>query len=204
MIGPTGVPSRAVPIQHVVKAHLEAQSQNEASADSATDGIEVTVQFQADGDSFPFGTTIAVVAIDRDTGVPTIERFVSVDDVGNVVNPTLVEGQLVGGAVQGLGETLWEEVVYDDSGQLLSGSLLEYAAPRADWIPRFELERTTTPSPNNPLGVKGVGEAGTVHAPPAVANAIMDALRVYGVEALDLPLTPQKIWRVLHGNRTSA
>lgn len=202
VVGPTGVPSRAAPIADVVRSHLEAQAQNEASADAAIEGIEAIVQFQADGDSFPFGTTIAVVAIDRDTGVPTIERFVSVDDVGNVVNPVLVEGQLVGGAVQGIGETLWEEVAYDESGQLLSGTLMEYAAPRAEWLPQFELDRTVTPSPNNPLGVKGVGEAGTVHAPPAVANAIMDALRSFGVEPLDLPITPQKIWRVIHHGGT--
>jgi carbon-monoxide dehydrogenase large subunit len=139
-----------------------------------------------------------VVAIDRDTGVPTIERFVSVDDVGNVVNPVLVEGQLIGGAVQGIGETLWEEVAFDASGQPLSGTLMEYAAPRAEWLPHFELARTVTPSPNNPLGVKGVGEAGTVHAAPAIANAVMDALRPFGVEPLDLPITPQKIWRIIH------
>jgi carbon-monoxide dehydrogenase large subunit len=197
-IGPAGVPSRAVSIQDVVSAYLAAQAQDETSSDAAAEGVEATVQFKADGESYPFGTTIIVVSIDLDTGVPTIERFVSVDDVGNVVNPSLVEGQLIGGAVQGLGEALWEEVAYDESGQLLSGSLMEYAAPRAGWVPQFELERTVTPSPNNPLGVKGVGEAGTVHAPPAVANAIMDALRPFGVPPLDLPITPQKIWRVIH------
>ena len=156
-------------IQELVKAYVEAQSNDEASSTAAVEGLEATVQFQADGESFPFGTTIVVVAIDRDTGVPTIERFVSVDDVGNVVNPVLVEGQLIGGAVQGIGETLWEEVAFDGSGQPLSGTLMEYAAPRAEWLPHFELDRTVTPSPNNPLGVKGVGEAGTVHAAPTIA-----------------------------------
>jgi carbon-monoxide dehydrogenase large subunit len=197
-IGPSGVPSRAASIQEIVRAAVAAQAQDEASAAAAVEGIEATVQFQADGDSFPFGTTIAVVAVDRDTGVPTIERFVSVDDVGNVINPVLVEGQLVGGAVQGMGEVLWEEVAYDASGQLLTGTLMEYAVPRAEWIPAFELERTVTPSPNNPLGVKGVGEAGTVHATPAVANAVMDALRPFGVEPLDLPITSEKIWTIIH------
>jgi aerobic carbon-monoxide dehydrogenase large subunit len=197
-IGPAGVPSRAVEIRDLVKSYVESQSHDEASSTAAVEGLEATVQFQADGESFPFGTTIAVVAIDRDTGVPTIERFVSVDDVGNVINPVLVEGQLIGGAVQGIGETLWEEVAFDGSGQPLSGTLMEYAVPRAEWLPHFELDRTVTPSPNNLLGAKGVGEAGTVHAAPTIANAVMDALRPFGVEPLDLPITPQKIWRIIH------
>jgi carbon-monoxide dehydrogenase large subunit len=197
-IGPAGVPSRAVEIRDLVKSYVESQSQDEASSTAAVEGLEATVQFQADGESFPFGTTIAVVAIDRDTGVPSIERFVSVDDVGNVINPVLVEGQLIGGAVQGIGETLWEEVAFDGSGQPLSGTLMEYAVPRAEWLPHFELDRTVTPSPNNLLGAKGVGEAGTVHAAPTIANAVMDALRPFGVEPLDLPITPQKIWRIIH------
>ena len=191
-IGPAGVPSRAVGIREHVKAYVAAKSQDEASSTAAVEGLEATVQVQADGESFPFGTTIAVVAIDRDTGVPTIERFLSVDDVGNVVNPMLVEGQLIGGAVRGIGETLWEEVAFDASGQPLSATLLEYAVPRAEWLPRFELDRTVTPSPHNPLGAKGVGEAGTVHAAPAVANAVMDALRPFGVEPLDLPITRRR------------
>jgi carbon-monoxide dehydrogenase large subunit len=197
-IGPAGVPSRAVEIRDLVKSYVESQSQDEASSTAAVEGLEATVQFQADGESFPFGTTIAVVAIDRDTGVPSIERFVSVDDVGNVINPVLVEGQLIGGAVQGIGETLWEEVAFDGSGQPLSGTLMEYAVPRAEWLPHFELDRTVTPSPNNLLGAKGVGEAGTVHAAPTIANAVMDALRPFEVEPLDLPITPQKIWRIIH------
>jgi len=197
-IGPAGVPSRAVEIRDLVKSYVESQSQDEASSTAAVEGLEATVQFQADGESFPFGTTIAVVAIDRDTGVPSIERFVSVDDVGNVINPVLVEGQLIGGAVQGIGEALWEEVAFDGSGQPLSGTLMEYAVPRAEWLPHFELDRTVTPSPNNLLGAKGVGEAGTVHAAPTIANAVMDALRPFGVEPLDLPITPQKIWRIIH------
>ena len=117
-------------------------------------------QFQSGGESFPFGTAIAVVAIDRDTGRPTIERFVAVDDCGNVVNPLLVEGQLIGGAVQGIGETLWERVVYDANGQLLTGSLMDYAAPRAEQLPVFEMDRTVTPSPRNPLGCQGGRRSG--------------------------------------------
>ena len=115
-----------------------------------------------------------------------------------VVNPRLVAGQLIGGAVQCNGEGFQEQVAYDADGQLLSNTLMEYAAPHAEWLPNFELERTTTPTPRNPLGAKGVGEAGTVHAPPAVTNAVMDALRPFGVEPLDPPLTAEKLWRVMH------
>lgn len=196
-IGPAGVPGRALPLADVIAAAKEmAAADGEEIA--GEDGLRVTTQFQSGGESFPFGTAIAVISIDRDTGRPTIERFVAVDDCGNVVNPLLVEGQLIGGAVQGIGETLWERVVYDDNGQLLTGSLMDYAAPRAEQLPWFEMDRTVTPSPRNPLGAKGVGEAGTVSAPPAVANAVMDALRPFAVEPLDLPLTDEKLWQVIH------
>jgi carbon-monoxide dehydrogenase large subunit len=196
-IGPAGVPGRALPLGEVIAAAREMAIANGEEL-PAGNGLSATAQFQAAGESFPFGTAVAVVAIDRDTGRPTIERFVAVDDCGNVVNPLLVEGQLIGGAVQGIGETLWERVVYDENGQLLTGSLMDYAAPRAEQLPSFEMDRTVTPSPRNPLGAKGVGEAGTVSAPPAVANAVMDALRPFGVEPLDLPLTDEKLWRVIH------
>lgn len=105
---------------------------------------------------------------------------------------------MIGGAVQGISETLWEQVTYNEEGQLLSSTLMDYAVPRAEWLPTFELECTTTPTPRNVLGAKGVGEAGTVHAPPAVANAAMDALRPFEVEPLDLPLTAEKLWRVIN------
>lgn len=196
-IGPSGVPGRALPLGEVIATAKEmALADGEELA--AAEGLGVTAQFQSGGESFPFGTAIAVVSIDRDTGRPTIERYVVVDDCGNVVNPLLVEGQLIGGAVQGIGEALWERVVYDNNGQLLTGSLMDYAVPRAENLPHFEMDRTTTPSPRNPLGVKGVGEAGTVSAPPAIANAVMDALRSFDVEPLDLPLNDEKLWRVIH------
>jgi carbon-monoxide dehydrogenase large subunit len=193
-----GATERSIALADAVRravAHDRGAADGGAGED---DGIHVALQYQGDGETFPFGTTVVVVAIDRDTGHPTIERYVSVDDCGEVVNPRLVEGQLIGGAVQGIGEALWEQVVYDADGQLLSSTLMEYAAPHAEWLPTFELERTTTPTPRNLLGAKGVGEAGTVHAPPAVTNAVMDALRPFGVEPLDLPLTAEKLWRVIH------
>jgi carbon-monoxide dehydrogenase large subunit len=197
-----GTPERAVAIVDAVRRHGERHGGDEQGAAGAVGDIHASVHYQGEGETFPFGTTVVVVAIDRDTGRPSIERYVSVDDCGTVVNPRLVEGQLIGGAVQGIGETLWEQVVYNSDGQLLSSTLMEYAVPHAEWLPSCELERTTTPTPRNPLGAKGAGEAGTVHAPPAVANAVMDALRPFDVEPLDLPLTDEKLWRVIqHGGQ---
>lgn len=203
VVRPVGVPERAIPLSEVVRESRARGGQSPTSPSTPSDGIAATIQYQADGETFPFGTTIAVVSIDRETGRPTIERFVSVDDVGTVVNPVLVEGQLIGGAVQGIGEVLWERVLYDDSGQLLTGTLMDYAVPRAAHLPAFELARTVTPTPRNPLGAKGVGEAGTVHATPAIANAIMDALRRFNVRSLDLPITEQTIWQVIHARHES-
>lgn len=149
------------------------------------------------GDTFPFGTAVTAVSIDRDTGKVKIERFVAVHDNGNVINPTLVEGQLYGGIAQGIGEALYEGVAYDEDGQLIASTLTEYAVPISTYIPPMQLDRTVTPSPRNPLGMKGVGESGTVTAPPAVVNAVVDALRPFGDLEVDLPLTSEKIWRIL-------
>ena len=150
--------------------------------------------------SCPFGTHICVVEIDSETGAVEIQRYIAVDDVGNVINPMIVEGQVHGGLAQGIGQALWENAVYDDDGQLLSGTLLDYAVPRAHNLPFFETDRTVTPCPHNPLGVKGVGEAGSIASPAAVTNAVVDALSPYGVDHLDMPLLPEKIWRAIHRN----
>ncbi len=162
-------------------------------------GLEATSFFDPDNFVFPFGTHIAVVEVAADTGEVKLLRYVSIDDVGNVINPMIVDGQLHGGIAHGVGQALWEEVVYDENGQLLTGSLMEYALPRADQLPFFEMERTVTPSPVNPLGVKGVGEAGAIAAPPAVVNAVMDALAPFGVDHIDMPLTPAKVWQAMRG-----
>ena len=139
-----------------------------------------------------------------DTGEVSVKRFIGVDDVGTVINPLLLEGQLHGGIAQGIAQALWEEIVYDDAGQLLSGSLMDYAAPKADLLPDFELDRTVTPTPVNPLGAKGVGEAGCVGAPQAVVNAVVDALAPFGVTHIDMPLRPEKLWVLIHqGGRSS-
>ena len=154
--------------------------------------------------TFPFGTHIAIVEVDEDTGHIDLVRYVAVDDVGKKINPMIVDGQLHGGIAQGVGQALWEEAVYDDDGQLLSGSMLDYALPRASWLPAFELDETVTPSPVNALGVKGVGEAGCIASTAAVANAVIDALSPLGIKHLDMPFTPQKVWGAMQGANGSA
>jgi len=154
-------------------------------------------RFETPAETWASGCCIAFVSIEADTGIPTIERLLWVDDAGRVVNPLLAEGQLVGGAVQGLGEALMERIVYDESGQLSTGSLMDYALPRAADVPPITLVSRDTPSPSNPLGAKGVGEAGCVAVPPAIVNAVVDALAPFGVDHLDMPLTSEKIWRAL-------
>jgi aerobic carbon-monoxide dehydrogenase large subunit len=148
--------------------------------------------------TWPFGTHVAVVEVDEETGKVDLVRYVAVDDVGKKINPMIVDGQLHGGIAQGVGQALWEEAVYGDDGQLLSGSMLDYALPRASWLPNLELAETVTPSPVNPIGVKGVGEAGTIASTAAVANAMMDALKPFGIRHLDMPFTAPKVWRAMH------
>jgi carbon-monoxide dehydrogenase large subunit len=163
-------------------------------------GLSATYFFEPKNFTFPFGTHLVVVEIDRETGDIKFLRYVAVDDCGKVINPMLVDGQLHGGIVQSLGQALFEEVVYDDQGQLVTGSLMDYALPRASHIPWLELDRTETPSPVNPLGVKGVGEAGTIGATPAIVGAIVDALSPFGVKHLDMPVKPEAIWRIVNGD----
>lgn len=147
--------------------------------------------------SFPFGTHLAVAEVDLDTGEARLVRHVAVNDCGPLINPMLVEGQVQGGIGQGAAQALFEEMVYDSEGNPLTGSLLDYAMPTANELPRFETAHTVTPSPNNPLGVKGIGEAGTIGSTPAVQNAVIDALAHLGVRHLDMPLTPERVWRAL-------
>jgi carbon-monoxide dehydrogenase large subunit len=145
--------------------------------------------------TYPFGTHICTVEVDNETGQVKILRYLAVDDVGKRINPMIVEGQIHGGIVQGVGQALWESAVYDDNAQLLSGSMMDYAVPKSSFLPDIELESTETLSPTNPLGVKGVGETGTIASTPAIVNAVMDALSPLGIKHLDMPLTPEKIWR---------
>lgn len=162
-------------------------------------GLSATYFFEPKNFTFPFGTHIVSVEIDRDTGDVNFLRYVAVDDCGKVINPLLVDGQIHGGIVQSLGQAMFEEVVYDDQGQLITGTLMDYAVPRASHIPWMELDRTETPSPVNPLGVKGVGEAGTIGATPAIVGAVVDALAPFGVRHLDMPIKPESVWRIING-----
>jgi carbon-monoxide dehydrogenase large subunit len=161
-------------------------------------GLSATHFFEPTNFTFPFGTHIAVVEVDRDTGEIKFLRYVAVDDCGKVINPMLVDGQVHGGIVQSIGQAMYEEVVYDDQGQLVTGTLMDYAVPKAAMIPHMELDRTETPSPVNPMGVKGVGEAGTIGATPAIVNAVVDALAPFGVRHIDMPLKPEKIWQLVN------
>lgn len=149
--------------------------------------------------TFPNSAHIAMVEIDRGTGEIALTHYTAIDDVGNVINPMVVEGQMVGGVAQGVGQVLWEQAVYAENGQLLTGSFMDYAMPRADGFPTINADRTETPSPHNPLGVKGAGEMGTIASTVTVANAIMDALEPLGIRHLEMPLTAEKVWRAIHG-----
>ena len=163
-------------------------------------GLTATSFYDPANFTYPFGAHICVVEIDTDTGEVDIHRYIAVDDVGNVINPMIVEGQVHGGLAQGIGQALWEEACYDETAQLITGSMMDYALPRAHRLVNFELDRTCTPCPHNPLGVKGVGEAGAIASPPAVANAVLDALEPWGIKHLDMPYTAEKVWRAIRGN----
>lgn len=167
-------------------------------------GLEATTFFEPTNFTFPFGTHVCEVEIDRDTGEVKLLKYVAVDDCGNVINPLLVDGQIHGGIVQSVGQVLFEEAVYDSEGQLISGELTDYALPRAADIPRIETARTVTPTPVNPMGVKGVGEAGTIGATPCIVNAVVDALSIFGVTHVDLPIKREGIWRIIHQNSNGA
>ena len=141
------------------------------------------------------------VGIDAETCALAVERLVWVDDAGTIVNPLLADGQLEGSLAQGWGQAMTEAIVLDPAGQVLTGTLMDYAVPRAEDVPRAEILHAHSPSPLNPLGAKGLGEAGTIGVPPAVVNAVVDALAPFGVTHLDMPLTPEKVWRALAGRR---
>ncbi len=164
-------------------------------------GLEASAFYDPPNFTFPFGTHLAVVEVDPATGQIDLQRYIAVDDCGVQINPMIVEGQVHGGVAQGVGPVLWEGAVYDDDGQLLTGTMQDYALPRADCLPDIEVLSNTTPSPHHPLGVKGVGEAGTIASTPAVYNAVMDALRPLGVNRIDMPLTPEKVWRALRADQ---
>jgi carbon-monoxide dehydrogenase large subunit len=169
-------------------------------------GLSATAFYEPKNFTFPFGTHIAVVEIDSETGEIHFQRYVAVDDCGKQINPMLVAGQVHGGIAQSMGQALFEEVVYDETGQLITGTLMDYALPKAVNIPHLELDSTETPSPVNPLGAKGVGEAGTIGSVPAIVSAVVDALTPYGVRHIDMPIKPEVVWQLIKNGpkKTSA
>lgn len=187
-----GVPDGGVTFAEIATVAYGASRPNDLEA-----GLEATRYFQPQGLVFPFGAHIAVVDIDAETGAVGLRRYVSVDDCGRILNPLLVEGQVHGGLAQGIAQALYEEVAYGDDGTLLTGNLTTYMVPTAPDLPSFTLDRTITPSPVNPLGVKGVGEAATIGSTPAVVNAVLDALAPLGITEMDPPCTPEKVWRAI-------
>ena len=164
-------------------------------------GLGSYVWNECDAITFPAGTHVALVSIDVDTGAVTLERYLAVDDYGRIINPLLTVGQVQGGVAQGIGQALLEHTVYDPSGQLLSGSLLDYALPRADDLPDLDITLDGLPTAANPLGVKGSGQAGCIAAPQTIICAILDALGTLGIEHIDMPATPERVWRAIKAPR---
>jgi carbon-monoxide dehydrogenase large subunit len=170
--------------------------------DGMEPGLEETYVYDPPNFSWPGGCHIAVVEVDTETGAADLRRYVAVDDLGTVINPTIVDGQIHGGIAQGVAQALFEEAVYDDEGTLVTGSLLNYLVPSATELPNFELDRTESPSPTNPMGVKGVGETGAIASPAAVMNAVVDALTPFGVTDVKMPASPERVWRAIEEART--
>jgi aerobic carbon-monoxide dehydrogenase large subunit len=188
-----GTPGRDVSIQQVAFAAYVPHKY----PTGLEPGLEATSFYDPSNFTWPFGTHVAVVEVDPETGVVKLRRYVAVDDCGRVINPLLVDGQIHGGLAQGIAQALYEEAIYDENGQLVSGSMMDYAVPKADDLVNFELDRTETPSPVNALGVKGIGEAGTIASSAAIVNAVVDALAPLGVKHLDMPLKPERVWQAI-------
>jgi carbon-monoxide dehydrogenase large subunit len=194
-----GVPERSIKWSEVALQSFQAHNYP-ADLDP---GLEATKLFDPSNFTWPFGTHICVTEVDPDTGRVQVLRYIAVDDCGNVINPMIVDGQIHGGITQGLGQALYEGVEYDENGQLLTGSMLDYVVPNASQVPVYELARTVTPSPVNTLGIKGVGEAGTIAASAAVVNSVVDALSPLGVRHLEMPLKSERIWQAIQAARQS-
>jgi carbon-monoxide dehydrogenase large subunit len=192
-----GAPDKAVPFGQVA---LTAYVPHKYP-DGLEPGLDETSFYDPSNFCFPFGAHACVVEVDRETGRVTILRYLAVDDVGNVINPMIVDGMVHGGIAQGVGQALCEGAVYDDaSGQLVTGTMMDYAVPKADMLPMYETDRTVTPTPVNPLGIKGAGETGTIAATPAVVNAVVDALAPLGIDHLEvMPLSAQRVWQAIQG-----
>jgi len=189
-----GAPQKSKTIQEIAFAAYTNHPQGMEA------GLEAVSYYDPPNLTFPFGSYICVVDIDRGTGEVHIRRFVAVDDCGNIINPMIVDGQIHGGLTMGMAPALLEEISYDENGNIQGGSFMDYLLPTAMETPKWETDKTVTPSPHHPLGAKGVGESATVGAPPAIVNAVVDALAHLGVRHIDIPITPEKVWRILKEN----
>lgn len=192
-----GSPEKVLPLAAVAFESFTAHN----LPDGMEPNLEASTSWDPPNFTFPYGTHIAVVEVDEDTGKVDLVRYVAVDDCGNRINPLIVEGQVHGGLAQGIGQALFEEAVYDETGNLLTATLADYLVPSAAELPSFELDHTVTPSPTNPLGVKGIGEAGAIASPPAVMNAIVDALSHFGKINIDMPASPEKVWKAIQATK---
>src|SRR5215218_10306279 len=193
-LGVTGSPASAIPW-----AQLAAAAKDPSRAPEGLDGgLAGENTFETPDATYPFGTHLAVVEVDTETGMADLIRHITVDDAGRIANPLLVEGQVHGGIAQGVAQALYEEIAFDEDGNNVTGSLASYAIPSSSDLPSFETERSETPTPRNPLGAKGIGEAGAIGATPAVWNAVIDALSHLGVKNIDMPATPQRVWRAIN------
>lgn len=195
-----GVPDKAQTIQEVAFGAWSAHD----LPDGIEPGLSESYVYDPPNFSFPFGTHICIVEVDTETGKCEITRYIAVDDCGNIINPMIVDGQIHGGIAQGAAQALYEEAVFDSAGNLLTSSMMNYLVPSAAEFPSFELGRNVTPNPTNPMGVKGIGEAGTIAATPAVVNAVIDALSHLGVEHLDMPASPETVWKTIQAAQGGA
>ncbi len=198
-VGVKGAPAMAIPFAKVA-AYAYVPVPMPKGVEEP--GLSAEAYFEPSNNTYPFGCHISMLEIDRETGEPTLLKLVAVDDAGHLINPLIVEGQIHGGLAQGIGQAMLEEAEYNADGQLVTGSFMDYTMPRAADFPRFELSATVTPTPVNPLGAKGVGEAGTLGSTPSIVNAAVDALSGHGVRHIDMSLKPEKLWHLIQGGRS--
>jgi carbon-monoxide dehydrogenase large subunit len=192
-----GSPDRKVEWAAIAKAAYQTHT----TPDDVDSGLEAHTSFSPGNATWPFGTHMAMVEVDQDTGDVEILEYHAVDDCGEVINPMIVNGQIQGGIAQGIGQAMFEDAIYDDDGNMLTGSLLDYPLPTAADLPSFDLHRTVTPSPVNPMGVKGIGEAGTIGSAHTIVNAVVDALSPTGVKHVDMPVRPKRVWQAMQEAR---
>jgi len=186
-----------VPSKSLALSEIAATAYTDSMPDEIDPGLEAHDFFKPPSLVYPFGAHVAVVEVDSETGKTRLRNYYSVDDCGPRISPILAAGQIHGGLAQGIAQALLEEANYDESGNLLSGTLMDYALPRAETFPMFTLDQTNTLSPHNPLGIKGIGEAATIGSTPSVANAVIDALNHLGITHLDIPMKPEKVWKAI-------